>query len=237
MTKTHDNDYISEYLVHWTGKSGDDDGARVLSLIVSSVRLLVSYNRIHIFDFTHEIHEKMVCFTDVPLRHSQEHCKRYGRFGIAFHKLKLMNKGAQPVFYASHTCKRDMDEIYRFLQGQLRNMTVPENVFRAIHRHFYFVQRFSDDRADARDTYYYEREWRLGEQTLLNEEQRQRDNAIFRAVEEGYPPYLGKLVSENDKNFFEFEVNDVAFIIVPKGYEGKINNPHNFPIANYEDVL
>jgi hypothetical protein len=58
-----------------------------------------------IFFLTSKNHEKMVCFTDVPLRHSNEHCNRYGRFGIAFHKLKMMNVGAQPVFYASHACK------------------------------------------------------------------------------------------------------------------------------------
>lgn len=237
MTQPHDDGYISDYLVHWTGKTGDDDGARALNLIVSSLRLLLSYNRIHIFDLTHEIHEKMVCFTDVPLRHSSEHCKRYGRFGIAFHKLKLMNKGAQPVFYASHTCKRDMDTIYDFLQGQLRDLTVPESVFLALHRHFYFVQRLSDGRADGRDTYYYEREWRLGEQTLWNEEQRSLDNSKFRAVQEGFPPNHGKLVTEHDKNYFEFEATDVAFLIVPEGCGGNICNQHGFPIESYENVV
>jgi hypothetical protein len=237
MTQPHDDGYISDYLIHWTGKNGDEDGARTLNLIVSSLRLLLSYNRIHIFDLTHEIHEKMVCFTDVPLRHSSEHCKRYGRFGIAFHKLKLIKKGAQPVFYASHSCKRDMDTIFTFLKEQLRDLTIPTDVFRALHRHFYFVQRLSDGRADARDTFYYEREWRLGEQTLLNEEQCSRDNPKYRAVQEGYPPYLGKLVTEDKKNYFEFEADDVAFLIVPADYAENIENAHGFPIGTYENVV
>lgn len=129
----------------------------------------------------------MVCFTDVPLRHSSEHCKRYGRFGIAFQKLKLMNVGAQPVFYASHACKRDMDTIFHFLQEQVQQTTLPSNLFRALHRHFYFIQRLSDGRADGHDTFYYEREWRLGEQTLVPEEKLRRPNAKYWSQREGYP--------------------------------------------------
>ena len=150
MTISQDNGYISNYLIHWTGRDGDDRGAEFLSSIASTCKLRLSYNKLHIFDFYHEIREKMVCFTDVPLAHSAEHCKRYGRFGIAFHKLKLMNVGAQPVFYASHACKRDMDVIFKFLQDQARATTIDPTLFRALHRHFYFIQRLSDDRRMAK---------------------------------------------------------------------------------------
>lgn len=126
-----------------------------------------AFNRLHLFDMYYEIHEKMVCFTDVPLSHSIQHCQLYGRFGIAFHKLKLMNVGAQPVFYASHACKRDMNIIFKFLQEQESNRTIDPILFRSLHQHFYFVQRLSDGRADGKDTFYYEREWRLGEQSLV----------------------------------------------------------------------
>ncbi len=81
--KAHaDNGHISSDLIHWTGKDGDDRGAKILSVIGSSLGLLFSYNPLHKVDWYNEIHEKMVCFTDVPLRHSAEHCKRYGRFGL-----------------------------------------------------------------------------------------------------------------------------------------------------------
>ncbi len=46
-----------------------------------------------------------------------------------------------------------------------------------MQRHFCYVQRLSDGRADRRDSYYYEREWRLGEQTLVPEAKLQRPNA------------------------------------------------------------
>ena len=238
VSSFNDNGYISNYLIHWTGKSGDEDGKRVLSIVATTLRLLLSYCRLHIFDFSHEIHEKMVCFTDVPLRHSSEHCKRYGRFGIAFRKLKLMNVGAQPVFYASHACKRDMDTIFRFLQEQVGQRTLPPDLFRALHRHFYFVQRLSDGPADDHDTFYYEREWRLGEQTLIPEEKLSRPNPKYRAQQEVYPPYYtGRLTTEGDKTYFAFNKEDVAFLVAPRTYRTKVQNPHAFAIEAYEDIV
>jgi Putative abortive phage resistance protein AbiGi, antitoxin len=219
-----DNGYISDYLIHWTGKNGDEHGASVLSIIGSTLQLLLSDNCFHIFDQCHEVQEKMVCFTDVPLQHSSEHCKRYGRFGIVFHKLRLMNVGAQPVFYASHTCKRDMDTIFHFLQEQVQQPTLPEDLFRALHRHFYFIQRLSDGRADSHDAFYYEREWRLGEQTLKSEEK-------------PYAPYTGRLVIADNKPYFAFNVEDVAFLIAPSDCHAKVMNPHGFPIKAYEDLI
>ena len=237
MNTPTDNGYISDYLIHWTGKDGDERGAHVLSIIASTLRMLLSYNRLHIFDWYHEVHEKMACFTDVPLRHSGEHCKRYGRFGIAFHKLMLMNVGAQPVFYASHACKSDMDTIFRFLQEQTQHPTLPPKVFRALHRHFYLIQRLSDGPADRRDTFYYEREWRLGEQTLVPEDKLRRPNTKYWSQQEGYPPYTGRLVTDVENTYFAFDVEHVAFLVSPQSWQAKIDNPHGFPIEAFEDFV
>jgi hypothetical protein len=237
MNAHSDNGYISDYLIHWTGKQGDDQGARILSIIARTLRLLLSYNDLHMFDWSHKICEKMVCFTDVPLRHSDEHCARYGKFGIAFRKLKLMNVGTQPVFYASHACKRDMSTIFKFLQEQVHDTTLDPDLFRALHRHFYFIQCLSDERADARDTFYYEREWRLGEQTLVPEAKLQRPNAKYHAQQEGYPPYTGRLVEEDGNSYFQFDREDVAFLIVPADHLSAVKNPHGFPVETYEDLV
>ncbi len=242
MTVTEDKEYISNYLIHWTGidDNGNIDdarGAEILSVIASTCELLLSYNRIHIFDWYQEIQEKMVCFTDVPLAHSEEHCVRYGRFAIAFHKLRLMNVGAQPVFYATHVYKKDLDVIFRFLQEQLTTRTLDENVFRALHRHFYYMQRFSDERADRTDTYYYEREWRLGSMTLATPEELDRANPRFRCQQEGYLPYIGKRVIHDGREYFGFSAEDVAFLITPTDWSSKINNPHGFPVRNMEGII
>lgn len=232
-----DDGYISNYLIHWTGKDGDSRGAEVLSIIASSLRLLLSYNRLHVFDWYHELHEKMACFTDVPLRHSEAHCKRYGRFGIAFHKLKLMNVGAQPVFYASHACKRDMDTVFSFLLQEVRHQSLPDDVFRALHRHFYCIQRLSDGRADRQDSFYYEREWRLGEQTLVSPEKLSRPNAKYGCQQEGYLPYTGRLVTDGDNAYFAFDTDDVAFLVCPRALQDNVANPHGFNVEAIEDLV
>jgi Putative abortive phage resistance protein AbiGi, antitoxin len=232
-----DDGYISNYLIHWTGKVSDENGAKILSIIASTCKLLLSYNRLHIFDINHEIQEQMVCFTDVPLAHSTQHCGQYGRFGIAFNKLRLMNVGAQPVFYASHACKRDMDVIFKFLQDQTKKTTIDQALFKALHRHFYYIQRLSDGRADKTDTYYYEREWRLGEQTLIPREKLDRPNPKFHCQQEGYPPYTGRLAKDDGKSYFDFDKEDVAFLVVPRGWTDKVTNPNHFLIREYEELV
>lgn len=234
-----DNGYISNYLVHWTGKNGDDErGAKVLSLIASTCQLLLSYNVFHILDIYNKIHEKMVCFTDVPLSHAAQHCNRYGRFGIAFHKLSLMNVGTQPVFYTTHANKHDLDEIFKFLHEQNKTATIEAKIFDALQRHFYFMQTFSDGKADEKDTYYYEREWRLGKQNLAPVEMWNRpDNPKYHILKAGYPRYCGKLFIDGEMEYFQFCKKDVAFLMSPRDWKTKILNPHAFPVHDYEKLV
>lgn len=233
-----DNGYISDYLVHWTGKGGDEAGTKILSLIASTCQLLLSYNKLHIIDFNHEIREKMVCFTDVPLLHASQHCKRYGRFGIAFHKRSLINVGVQPVFYATHANNADLHVIFKFLQEQVQETTIDTTLFKALHRHFYYVQRFSDGRDDAKDAFYYEREWRLGEQNLVPAEMFERtDNPYSHIIKAGYPRYHGKLSVDGEKKYFYFKKECVAFLISPRNWQAKIYNPHSFPVHDYEEFV
>lgn len=59
-----------------------------------------------------------------------------------------------------------LDVIFKFLQIQNQIKTIETSVLDALYRHFYFMQTFSEGKADEKDTYYYEREWRLGKQNL-----------------------------------------------------------------------
>lgn len=244
--KHTDDGYISNYLTHWTGtddkrRVSDAEGARVLSLIASTRRLRLSYNPVYRRDWSNVIHGKMACFTDVPIQKSVPHCTKYGRFGITFHKLPLMNVGAQPVFYTSHVWKRDIDIIFDFLRDQVRKPTLDTNLIRALHHHFYFTQHFSKDRADSNDEFYYEREWRLGAQSLPTAEELNRDNAKFYCVQEGYPPYIddriGFRVVEGDHEYFSFQNAVVAFLVVPSDWTAKVENPHGFEVRAFEDLV
>jgi hypothetical protein len=130
-----------------------------------------------------------------------------------------------------------MSTIFRFLQELVQQTTLPLEIFQALHRHFYFMQRLSDGGADGHNTFYYEREWRLGEQTLVPDEILHRSNARYWAQKEGYPPYTGRLVKEGANAYFAFNAEDVAFLISPRKHFPKVGNSHGFPIEAYEDLV
>jgi hypothetical protein len=162
---------------------------------------------------------------------------RYSQYGIAFHKLRLMNVGAQPVFYVSHAAQDDMNTIFKFIQDQTHSATIDPELFRVLHRHFYFMQQLSEGRADAHDTYYYEREWRLGVQSLPTVTEWDRPNPKYQCIEEGYPRYLGRRVVKGDREYFIFSPDDVAFLIAPRAAISSISNPRGFEIFAFEDLV
>jgi len=228
-----DHQYISDYLIHWAGRGKpDSERAKILSTIVTECRLLLSDNDFF-FDGDLKIIEKMVCFTDVPLPLSSGHCTKYSNFGIAFHKLALMNKGAQPVFYFSHIYNRDIGTIFRYIFKELKNGTLDHDFFRALHRHFYFMKQFSEGKADETNTNYYEREWRIGEICLRPHGASKGRWSLHNAL----PTGVGEFVIEDDKTFFIFNKKDVAFLVVPENHIGKISNPYNFELKSFEQLV
>jgi len=231
--KLYDNGYISNYLIHWAGKSkSPNERASVLSQIATTCQLLLSKNDFF-FDGSLKVIDKMVCFTDVPLGYSKLHCERYSNFGIAFHKLRLMNKGAQPVFYFSHIFRNDMGKIYRFVLDQIQNRSLEPEIFQALHRHFYFMQEFSQGRPDRNDTSYYEREWRIGELCLRPE----GENKGRWSLNNNLPTSIGTLITEGNITYFQFEKADVAFLIAPSQFITEISNPYKFEIKTYEKLV
>jgi hypothetical protein len=232
MDSPRDNGYVSKYLVHWTSRKGDESGLANLSAISQTCRLLLSQNQFF-FDGSQQIVEKMICFTDVPLWHSLPHCHKYGRFAVAFHKNKLMAKGAQPVFHFTYVFKRDISTVYKFVMSQLHTMTLDSAVFKALHRHFYYMQEFSDGPVTDPEANYYEREWRLGEMSLapVNE------NYGAWCLTQGLPPCIGRTAVEEGKTFFIFDPSDVAFLISPQEHIQKVSNPQGFDIWAFEDVV
>jgi len=107
------------------------------------------------------------------------------------------------------------------------------DVIRALHRHFYFMQEFSAGKADATDTNYYEREWRIGELVLIPE----GENKGIWCLKNKLPPCIGRLQYEGDNAFFSFSPKDVAFLIAPKNHMPDIGNPHGFQIKSSENLV
>ena len=234
MMSPNDKSYISDYLIHWAGRDkSPEERVSVLSLIATTRRLWLTRNEFF-KDGSLKFDEKMVCFTDVPLAHSERHCAKYSPFGIAFKKLRLMGMGAQPVFYFTHVFKKDIGRIHRFVIEQLKKPTIEPDVLRALHRHIYFTQQFAQERADGHDTAYYEREWRIGEFSLKKKGQ---DYLEWYLEHDRLTPNPGTLVIEGDEKYFEFDKADVAFLVAPNQFIAQISNPHQFPIEPYENLV
>ena len=149
-----------------------------------------------------------------------------------------MKVGAQPVFYATHANKPDLDLIFNFLQNQSQTNTIDTKIINALLRHFYYMQAFSEGKADRKDAFYYEREWRLGKQNLAPIEMWDRpDNPMFHIIQSGYPPHCGKLFKDGENEYFQFYEDDVAFLIIPETWKTKIKNPYCFRIRDYEAFI
>ena len=230
--------YSSPWLIHWTSREGGDEtGLKNLNAILSSQLLKLSENRIIKIYFEIGVKAKMVCFTDVPLRFSAKHCSRYGRFGIAFNKKKLILKGAQPVFYVTPVCRENVKKLLKFVLNPPQECSIPEPIKESLSKHFYFLQEFSEGNIDSFDAYYYEREWRLGEQSLPPIEIWDKPNAKWEIKKLGYPAYCGKKVIKNNETYFEFEDQDIAFIICPKEYAADLKNPKDYEVKFYEKIV
>lgn len=233
-----DNGYISDYLVHWTGRKGLREGFTNLISILEYNRLKLGTNPFVWLDFNTPVITNMVCFTDVPIRYSRDHCARYGKFGIAFLKRSLANVGAHPVFYYTHSMQQDINKIINFLCDDRQTRTFPVDIYEALKRHFYFCQEYGQNRIDSRDAFYYEREWRLGEDTL--EEGYGQDGTKTRRWQTGKSNYFGKLVRDGNSSFFEFKDENITFVILPRRYENifrKTCGNRNLEIKIYEDIV
>lgn len=232
MCAPRDDGHTSKYLIHWTGRRGEQAGLENLSAIARNCRLLLSQNAFF-FDGALRVVENMACFTDVPLWRSLPHCQRYGRYAIVFDKAKLMARGAQPVFYYTHVFKRDMSTIFNFIMSQLENTTIPPEIFEAVHRHFYYAQEFSDGPVTDPTANYYEREWRLGEFSLIPESE---DVGAY-CYNHRLPLCIGRSAKNGSHAYFVIEPKDVAFLVAPKDHVAEVDNPHSFDVHPFEDVV
>ena len=112
--------YISEELTHFIGKDIPDesDQYKLLVEILSSGWLthpphkqaeknsggLTLSSHVQLSDnlmYSPEI----ICFCDIPIEDLGLHIAKYSRFGIAFNKSFLIEKGVNPVFYISKDSK------------------------------------------------------------------------------------------------------------------------------------
>jgi Putative abortive phage resistance protein AbiGi, antitoxin len=112
--------YVSEELTHLTGRGRSEEGAHeaLLSILRSGVLRHGGEASGHALPqdqpgaafmwnpdadlVGHEMFKAdIVCFCDIPVADLAIHARKYSRFGLAFRKRFLLEKGATPVFYVA----------------------------------------------------------------------------------------------------------------------------------------
>lgn len=108
--------YVSDELTHFVGASEEDDEARYQLMLkilnegwlthpphLPGFSASISILRQKAVSSNEMIVPAMVCFCDIPPDDLDVHVAKYGRFGIAFPKATLIDRGANPVFYVALT--------------------------------------------------------------------------------------------------------------------------------------
>jgi hypothetical protein len=245
--------YISNTLVHWTGRGKDDEKSfEILKSIISKQIIYLSYcpnfatpiDQSTTRDNINDKRTMMVCFTDLPLKYSKEFCSKFGTFGVGFKKTKMIEYGANPVLYttAKHLerikstnslinqlLSEEVDRVWK--DAKLNNdvgdryQFTSEQLY-ALNDLFGFTQEFS---YKERDENYYQREWRLNYETLPFE--------AGKGVEKvGYGGMHG-LVDGKFMCEMKFSLNDIDYVILPKSFfkrKKEINELSNDKFLIYE---
>lgn len=230
--------YVSPWLIHWTSREGGAaKGLCNLNAIISTQRLKLSDLPIVRLDFRSSAKVRMVCFTDVPLIFSEEHCSRYGQFGIAFKKRKLILYGAQPVFYLALGCRENVKRIMEFILDPPQGCNIPPAMLKSLGEHFCYMQEFSEDGFDSQDAHYYEREWRISEPSLVPENLWAQKPSNLAVRTAGYPDYWGRRIAKDGEDFFVFEDDDVAFVVCPREHASSLQNPKGYDVRLFENIV
>lgn len=220
---TSDRKYINSSLIHWTGRAKNQDAAcSILENICREQILRLTYCPTYVQESL-KPRVAMACFTDIPLDHSREHCSKFGQFGLAFNKQKMIEYGANPVLY---TTGRHLDRI-RNISNLLERMKDLEKdrEWRSEVEPFNFsldettalievlglLQEYSYKNDDGTDyVTYFQREWRLTFEVLP-----------FAGGNTEHIPGMSSFYVREGISYgvFKFDKSDIEYIIAPAGYE------------------
>ncbi len=161
----------------------------------------------------------MICFCDIPFSKINVHIDKYGGYGIAFDKIKILEKyGLQPIHYISDNSplKRDYKEAFQFsLNSDLDGDNLLKDYLLSSLLFMKPVYRESlEDGVKNRYIFQNECEWRYVpdldlipndmELLLINDD----------ATKKSCNLYSGVLV-KHQESWLRFDWDDVKYIIVP----------------------
>ena len=211
--------YVSNELVHWTGRGKSNEHAfSILRTICDEESLRLSYCPTYVHpDFQQK--PEMVCFTDIPLKHSHEHCNIFGKFGIGFKKSTMIRYGANPVLYTTGMHFDRIKHINSFLKrmkdlekdrewrAEMEPYTFTEDETVALREVTEFLQEYSYKNRDEEDyVTYHQREWRVAFSSLP-----------FAGGGMSQLPGMSGIYIRNESphKILKFSPDDVEFIVVP----------------------
>lgn len=223
-----DRKYINSSLIHWTGRDKDPNAAcSILENICREQILRLTYCPTYVQENL-KPHVAMACFTDIPLEHSHEHCSKFGQFGLAFNKKKMIEYGANPVLY---TTGRHLDRIRniscllermkdlekdRDWQSEVEPYNFSEDETIALLEVLGLFQEYSYKNDDGVDyVTYFQREWRLAFEILP-----------FAGGTTEHTPGRSRFYKRDGISYrvFKFDKADVEYIIAPAAYEERALN-------------
>lgn len=218
-------EYISESLIHWTGrKKSDEESFEILKSICDEQILRLTYCP----NYVHENYKPesvMVCFTEIPIRFSAQHCNKFGKFGIAFNKIAMIDYGANPALYTTNRHFERIKHIGTLLarmkdfekdrewKEDLEPYQFSEDETIALMEVLELLQEYSYKNQDGSDyVNYYQREWRLTFNILP-----------FAGGDTPLLPGMSCFYIKNGKAYhiFKFKKDDVKYLIVPESYRGR----------------
>jgi hypothetical protein len=219
--------YISDSLIHWTGRKKSDEAAlQILKTICKESILRLTYCPRYVQQDLRPS-ASMVCFTDIPLRFSGEHCGLFGQCGIAFQKSAMIAYGANPVFYTTSKHLARIKHIDTLVAGmrelekdrewkeEVEPYRFTEDETIALMEVTDFQQEYSyENKDDVPYVTYYQREWRLPFNILP-----------FAGDDKPHEPGMSCFYSRDGKSYpiFKFRSADVAFLVVPRAYQETVS--------------
>jgi len=195
--------YVSDELTHFVGRSFRHEynaHERQFALLVEILRSgrlgkhvdsRVRFQADQTFSDNESYRSNVVCFSDIPVPDLGIHMGKFSRFGLAFPKAFLIQRGANPVYYVARNAliqtpegqktlaeffDEKHDELWAFYDAykqrrpqaeqhpeQFREKQEITDLFHFLVYHFFsFVKFFQEGLPPDDDkNYYMEREWRV----------------------------------------------------------------------------
>lgn len=223
-----DRKYINSSLIHWTGRAKDQDAAcSILENICREQILRLTYCPTYVQgNFRPRV--AMACFTDIPIEHSHEHCAKFGQFGLAFDKKKMIEYGANPVLY---TTGRHLDRVRKLScllermkdlekdrewRSEVEPYNFAEDETFALLEVLGLLQEYSYKNDDGTDyVTYLQREWRLTFEVLP-----------FAGGTTEHTPGSSCFYIRDETTYsvFKFDKSDVEYIIAPAAYKDRASD-------------